>query len=140
MKTQNLIPAHIACSSAKRTQETCGALLKGLETPVHAEFSKMLYSASFGDLLAFIQSTDDSLESLMIIGHNPTIYEVAVRLASEGPDTILNHLAQGYAPATLSLIEANIEHWAEINPSACKITTLLDPLDYNAPATPARWT
>ncbi len=140
LKAKDLAPAHIACSSAKRTQQTCAEFLKGLEENIHTEFSKMIYSASFGDLLHFIQSTDDELESLMIVGHNPTIYELAVRMAAEGTDTILNHLGQGYAPATLSIIETDISRWAEINPNNCKITTLLDPLDYNAPSTPARWT
>jgi len=140
LKAKDIGPAHIVCSSAKRTQQTCGELLKGLEDNIHTEFSKMIYSASFGDLLHLIQSTDDELESLMVIGHNPTIYELAVRMASEGSDTDLNHLGQGYAPATLSVIETDIERWAEINPKACTLAALLDPLDYNAPSTPARWT
>ncbi len=140
LRAKELVPEHIACSSAKRTQETCAEVLKGLKENIHTEFSKMIYSASFGDLLAFIQSADDGLGSLMIIGHNPTIYEMAVRMAANGPDTILSNLGQGYAPATLSVIEANIVRWAEINPDDCTITTLFDPLDYNAPSTPARWT
>jgi phosphohistidine phosphatase len=140
LKAGGLIPAHILCSSAKRTQQTCAEVLKGLDTPVHTEFSKKIYSAGLGDLLELIQSADDGLESLMIIGHNPTIYELAMRMGAEGPESVLNHLGQGYAPASLSVIEADIERWADMCLGAGRITALLDPLDYNAPARPTRWT
>ena len=140
LKVKGLTPSHILCSSAKRTQQTCGEVLKGLDDNIHTEFSKAIYSAAFGDLLRLIQRADDELESLMIIGHNPTIYEMAVRMGAEGPDSVLNHLGQGYAPATLSVIEVDTERWAEIDPNECKITALFDPLDYNAPARPTRWT
>ncbi|MEZ5814819.1 MAG: histidine phosphatase family protein [Alphaproteobacteria bacterium] len=140
LKAKGLVPAHILCSSAKRTQQTCAEVLKGLDVPVHAEFSKKVYSAGLGDLLELIQSTDDGLGSLMIIGHNPTIYELAVRMSAEGSESVLNHLGQGYAPATLSVIEADVARWAEVCLGAGRITALLDPLDYNAPARPTRWT
>ena len=140
LNKKNLIPMRIACSSAKRTQQTCQEVLKGCGENIHTEFSKMIYGASTGDLLNLIRNTDDTLQSLMIIGHNPTIYELAVHLAMRGNDMILNHLGQGYAPATLSVLDINIQQWAEINPEHCEITALLDPLNYNAPATPARWT
>lgn len=140
LKTRKFTPARIACSSAKRTQQTCAEVLKGLGEDVHTEYIKAIYNARFGDLISIVQGMDDKLSSLLIIGHNPTIYEMAMRMALRGPDSLLNHLSQGYAPATLSVFEADIERWAQINPDRCVIKAVLDPLDYNAPATPARWT
>ena len=140
LKKRELLPDYILCSSARRTQKTCEEVLKGLEENIHTEFLKSIYNASMGDLLTLIQSTKDSADTLMIVGHNPTIYELVATMAAEGNESVLNHLAQGYAPATLGVIETDIEHWANINPHACRIADLLDPLDYNAPARPTRWT
>lgn len=140
MAKKGFIPARIACSAAKRTQQTCAQVLSGMEREVHTEFSKVIYTASFGDLLHIVQNTDDAHDSLMIVGHNPTIYEMAVRLAGNGPETVMNGLAEGgYAPATLSVINVDTPRWAEINPAHCAITALLDPIDYNGSERPTRW-
>ena len=140
LSLKNLQPEQIYCSTAKRTRQTCEKLLEGLDARVHTEFSKIIYTANVGDLFHLIQNTDDTIETLMIVGHNPTIYELAVKLSSQGAETVMNHLSLGYPPASLSVIQANAPSWAEIDPAGCTIKELLDPLDYNAPSTPARWT
>ena len=140
LKKQGIAPDHILCSSAKRTRMTCEKLLEGLEANIHTVFTKDIYSAGVGELFQMTQSAEDKVGTLMLIGHNPTIYELAVRLSTSGNDSALGALAQGYAPASLSVIETDIENWAKIDPNACSLTTLMDPLDYNAPAAPTRWT
>lgn len=137
---RDLAPDYIYCSSAVRTRETCAEILKGLERDIHSEFTKNIYNANAGQLFHMLQSTDPAHDCVMIVGHNPTIYELAVKMSAQGPDHVLNHLAGGYAPASLSVIEAPIKSWDMLDPNACAITDLLDPLDYNAPARPTRWT
>ena len=44
MKTRNLVPNHIVCSSAQRTQETCTAVLEGLGHRICYEVSSTLYN------------------------------------------------------------------------------------------------
>ena len=61
-------------------------------------------------------------------------------LAAAGNDAVLARLSNGYQPASLSIIEAPIDDWAALDPDKCQIVDLLDPLDYNAPARPTRWT
>ena len=140
LKKQNICPDQILCSSAKRTRMTCEKVLEGLEANIHTVFTKDIYGAAVGGLFQMIQDADDGNNTLMLIGHNPTIYELAVRLSSKGNDSAINNLVQGYPPASLSIIETDIENWASIDPNACNLKALLDPLDYNAPAAPTRWT
>ena len=140
LKVGNKLPERIICSAARRTRQTCEQLLQGCGANIHTEITKRIYHAEYEDLLDIIQSSDDSINALMIIGHNPTIYELASRLATQGADTVLMHLAQGYPPASLSIIECECETWQSFDRTKSKISALYDPLDYNAPATPARWT
>lgn len=140
MKLKNYTPDYILCSSARRTRLTCENVLKGLDAAVHAQFTKTIYEAGVGELFHLIQQADKKIENLMLIGHNPTIYELASKLSADGHDTVLGRLAQGYAPASFSVIECDCESWQDLDPDTCRIVEFMDPLDYNAPATPARWT
>ncbi|MEM7650867.1 MAG: histidine phosphatase family protein [Pseudomonadota bacterium] len=140
IKKRGYVPDRVLCSAAKRTQQTCEELIKGLDTDIHTEFTNAIYSARIAELMQMVQETDDKVQSLLVIGHNPTIYELAVKLSIQGHETSMNHLMQGYPPASLSIIEADIEHWGDIKAENCKLLDLLDPLDYNAPAAPTRWT
>lgn len=140
LSLKNIQPDQIYCSTATRTRQTCEKVLEGLDASVHTEFTKIIYTASVGDLFHLIQNTSNDISTLMIVGHNPTIYELAVKLSSQGAETVMNHLSLGYPPASLSVIESAVQSWSDIDPAGCVIKELLDPLDYNAPSTPARWT
>lgn len=139
LKQQNTSIDLIKCSSAKRTQQTIETVLSTFGQSVHTEYSKSIYSAHVGDLFAMIQSVDNKIENLMIVGHNPTIYELVSRLAASGSNTVFDSLAHGYAPATLTIIETGVDKWADIDPDKCEAKTVLDPSDYNAPERPTRW-
>lgn len=139
MKVRHYQPDFILCSPATRTISTLDGLMETIE-PARADYPTKLYNASRGDLLHFIQNIDDKVNNLMIVGHNPGIYELATALVLEDPETPLNRLTADYKPGTLSVFECNIESWATIQPATNKLIDLLEPLDYNAPSTPARWT
>ena len=140
IKKLDLIPDHILCSSALRTQETCKEILKGLEHNIHTEFLKSIYNAGPGELFNLIQNANPTAHNLLVVAHNPTIYELAVKLASKGPEQHFHRLSQGYAPASLSVFETNIDDWKKLDPNACGLSGFMDPLDYNAPERPTRWT
>ncbi len=139
LKQQNASIDLIKCSSAKRTQLTTEHVLAGLEQSIHTEYSKSIYNARVSDLFTMIQDADDKIETLMIVGHNPTIYELVSRLAASGSNAVFDSLAHGYAPATLTIIETNAEKWGDLDPNQCEAKTVLDPSDYNAPERPTRW-
>jgi len=76
---QSYMPDNVLCSTAKRTRETLDAFALPASTKI-AHHEKM-YDASAADLLEIIQSTDDSAQSILLVGHNPAIHELALRLA-----------------------------------------------------------
>ncbi|MDA7510883.1 histidine phosphatase family protein [Verrucomicrobia bacterium] len=65
-------------SSAQRAQETASFFVEELEVPPEAFFLETaLYGATAVDWLRLIQGLDESLDSVMMIGHNPTLTELA---------------------------------------------------------------
>lgn len=139
LKEQDISINLIKCSSATRTQQTRAEMCEGLQQNIHTENSKSIYNAGVGDLFKIIQDTDDKIETLMVVGHNPTIYELVSKLAAKSSNAVFDSLAHGYSPATLTIIETDVDSWAEIDPDQCEAKAVFDPSDYNAPERPTRW-
>ena len=86
-----------------------------------------------------LQGLDDSIQSIMIIGHNPTVYELAAKLSAQGSENYISRLSMGYPPASLSVIDAPIDKWAELDPDACTLKDMALASEYNGAERPTRW-
>ena len=139
MKDKNYQPDTVLCSPALRTKETLELVMESLEgRPV--ETVPAIYSGTRGDLFHLVQNINDKTDTVLIVGHNPTIHEFIATLAREGSPTLMNRLASGYVPGTLGVLECPCASWKNIQPGENPLVDLMAPIDYNAPATPARWT
>lgn len=103
-------------SSARRTRETWEAL--GLDCP--AEMRDSLYHADPETLLAVIGETQAA--SLLVVGHNPGLAEVAHLLAATPPD---HPRWQDYPTGALT----DLRFAAEIAPHAGEVAAFLTPHD-----------
>jgi phosphohistidine phosphatase len=139
MKRKSYQPDLILCSPAIRTRETLDGVAESLKT-VSTLYVSKIYEGGVGDLLHAVQKADKDINALMMIGHNPSIHALAAMLAQENSTTITHRLAAGYKPGTLTVIDCTCRNWADIKPHENILVDLLEPLDYNAPSTPARWT
>jgi phosphohistidine phosphatase len=85
----------IICSPAVRTSRTASLLLQsmGLQQPV-IEFERALYTSNLDRLLRIIARVDDSVDRLLIVGHNPELSELAISLSAQAeelsPCTLVN--------------------------------------------------
>ena len=85
-------------SPARRTQETLARLEPWDETPL-IEPMEALYLASAQQLLAVLRDVNETVRSVLLIGHNPGMHELAVMLAGTrdaDPATMAGALAAGF--------------------------------------------
>lgn len=140
MAGKGYIPDVILCSPAVRTLEThdrLGADFQGI--PVH--MPEDLYNGSTERILYEIQALDDAHQSALVIAHNPGIHNLAARLAHEDSSpSLTGRLVQGYPAASLSVLNCPIMTWNDLQIYQNDLVDLMEPLDFNAPQTPARWT
>lgn len=117
----------VICSSAERTRMTLNAVQEGGTSSESIEYSEVLYNAPAGDILNVIQSSAE--DNILVIAHNPGIHMLANMLVDDknGDAIQVENLKIFYRPATLSIIECNIDNWADIQPSANKLTGLILP-------------
>ena len=105
LRQLSLSPDVVLVSSARRTLQTLEALGPWDETPL-IEPMDALYLASAPELLAVLNGVAETARSVMLIGHNPGLHELAVLLAGEqGMESgtkAARQLAEGYPTGALA--------------------------------------
>jgi phosphohistidine phosphatase len=86
MKERGWVPDLALVSSARRTVETWKLVAAAFSAEPKVEFSRALYHAEPQQLIAALHAVPESCASLLLIGHNPGLEELAVMLAGPGSD------------------------------------------------------
>jgi phosphohistidine phosphatase len=78
-------PGLILASDSARTRETLHYLVEALRKPAQTSIERGLYLASGDRLLARLRQLDEAASSVLLLGHNPGLHELALRLAAATP-------------------------------------------------------
>ncbi len=105
MQALGLQPDLVLVSSARRTLQTLQALEPWDETPL-VEPMDGLYLAGPEQLLKALRGLPETMRSVMLIGHNPGLHELAVMLVGAHGMAMANasarRLASGYPSGALA--------------------------------------
>jgi phosphohistidine phosphatase len=121
-------PDLILCSSSVRTRQTLQGVLPGHGALIEHD----LFFAGQDRLLDRLRQVDSELSSVMIVGHNPALQMLTLKLAgreradrasgSEGLDDIRRKLPTG------SLVTLSFDaSWAELGPGAAALVDYARP-------------
>ncbi len=100
MRELGLAPDVVLVSTAKRTLETLAALEPWDDAPL-IEPMDTLYLASLPQLLSALHGVPETVRSVLLIGHNPGMHELAITLA--GPARAAEkRLADGFPTGALA--------------------------------------
>ena len=118
---EGLKPEHAMVSPARRTQETWEAVRAELDdTPM--ETVPSIYEASAGRILDAIRSAPAEATSLLVIGHNPGLGDLALRLVGEGPKDLQRELREKFPTAALAVLEFDGDDWSGIGDGTGRLT------------------
>jgi len=99
---QGLAPKLVLCSNAVRTRQTLALLLPRLGGRPEVAIEGGLYLADAGDLLARLRRVPVKYDSVLVIGHNPGLHELAVLLLRAAGNAMGRRLAAGMPTAALA--------------------------------------
>jgi phosphohistidine phosphatase len=88
------------------------------------EIESRLYEASWDDLLGRLRELPQQADSAILIGHQPAIQELAVRLAGDGAD--LPRLRAKFPTAALATLLIAGE-WEELEPGCAELVAFVKP-------------
>jgi phosphohistidine phosphatase len=114
LAAQEDLPDLVLCSAARRARQTRDILLAAAGIAPAGEVDDAVTRGDEGVLLSRLREIPDDRRTVLVIGHNPTIHNLARALASRGPDEARTRLARGYAPATLTVLDFATETWNEV--------------------------
>ena len=120
-------PSRLHCSSARRALETARGILSELPRGVEPNASRDLYLASTQQLLELVCETPSAQPSLWIVGHNPGMAELALRLAGQGEPQALRRIAARFPPGACAQIAFSHDDWRAIEPGAGELAAYWTP-------------
>ena len=110
----------VLASPARRVVETIDGL--GDLAP---KFDQRIYNASTSQLLDVVRSADDNADSVLLVGHNPSMERLAAQLTGDDKD----RLVEGMPTAALAEIKLPIEHWRDVADGKGRLVRFIKPKD-----------
>jgi len=114
MARHGLVPDRVLCSAARRAAETWDAVSAALGHDVPAAILGDIYHATPADLLALLRGLPGEVGSVLLVGHNPTLEDLALALAGSGEEKALDELDAKYPTGAMAILDFSVEAWSEL--------------------------
>lgn len=116
----------IIASPAQRVRSTLES--SGLAAPV--TFDKNAYMADSATLIRLLSEGGGDARALLLAAHNPGLQELALELvAPENENPLFDEVMAKYPTAAFTVIELDIDDWAECAPGCGRIVHFARPRD-----------
>ncbi len=128
---EGLYPDHAVVSPARRTRETWEPVRAALDAP-EASFVRDIYEAPDSALLAVIRATPATATTLLMIGHNPGLQDISLRLVGSGLNSVRTRLSEGFPTGALAVIDFSTPRWSDVGPGLGRLDRFIAPRDLDA--------
>jgi phosphohistidine phosphatase len=112
LRDHDVRPELVLCSPAARARETLAAIGEG-------EIRPELYGASAAELLGVIQGLPDDASSVLLVGHNPGMEDLAGAFAPLPGET--------FPTGALATFAFDCERWADVEPGGAELVDYVVP-------------
>ena len=121
-------PDLVICSPAERTRRTLDLVLDAAGIAPDVIYDEAVYD--FGDgssLLDVIRARGGKARTLMIVGHNPSMEFLAIRLARTGPPDAIAAIRRKFPTAGLAVFDVDAPSWSGFDPALCTLVAFVRP-------------
>ena len=126
LREQGVEPQLVLCSPALRARQTLQLIEPALGAR-SVEVEPELYAATAGTLLEHLRGIRRGVTSVMLIGHNPGLQDLAVLLAGNSP--LAAKLAAKFPTGSLAGFEVAGAGWRELGPETARMRSFVRPRD-----------
>lgn len=129
MATQGWLPEQVLCSAARRAQETLEGLWQNWAAQPPAQVERGLYGAGARELRERLRRLPEATDSVLLIGHNPAIQQLALDLAGTGETEAYAAMQAKFPTAALAVLEAEVGRWNALEPGGAVLVDFVRPKD-----------
>lgn len=121
MTEQGLTPDAALCSTAMRTRQTLALVAPNTPTIL----SDKLYLASVNDMLTLVQGTDDVVNTLLMVCHNPGAHGLLAQLVGEYADEAdADKLLLKFPTSACAVMDFDTASWREVAAHGARLVAL----------------
>lgn len=120
----------ITGSPAVRVVETLEYASEGMGETIAPAWDRRVYLASAVSLLEVVHDTPEPARSLLLVGHNPGLEDLALMLTPDrAGDEMRDRLEEKFPTAALAEIVFDVERWEDVDVRGGTITLFVRPRD-----------
>jgi phosphohistidine phosphatase len=108
LSKQDIVPDRVVVSTSARTRETWELASVGHAVP---EYDDRVYEASVTDLRAVVEETSPDVATLVVVGHNPSIEQLAWAL--DETDKARERTDRGMRTSGIAVFE--LSEWTDLH-------------------------
>ncbi|MFI5040261.1 MAG: SixA phosphatase family protein [Acidimicrobiales bacterium] len=119
-------PDVVVCSPAQRARQTLAALQRTLGRGVGVRIEPIVYGGAPDELLEVLRGLPPTAGTAMVIGHNPTIQDLALLLEGGGDRDELGRLRAKFPTAALATFVVP-DPWDRLTAGSARLASLWTP-------------
>jgi phosphohistidine phosphatase len=114
-------------SAAARTTETWNIASAGFAEPLLPTVEQSLYLCRAAHVIERLRAVPPDTQSVVVVGHNPCLEEVAIWLAGKTRTPEANHMREKFPTCALATFELNTKAWSDLTPKAVSFVRFATP-------------
>nr|AIA12656.1 Histidine phosphatase superfamily (branch 1) [uncultured bacterium] len=127
MASHALVPDQVMTSPSARTQETWKFAAAAFRTPLKVSEVERLYDATANTILGVVRAAAPATHTLLIVGHNPGLHELATMLVASGDIEARERLREKLPTSGLAIIDFPLDDWGKLHPQCGRLERLVTP-------------
>ena len=128
---REVCPDLVLCSPSLRTRETIELVASQLGAELEIDYQDELYLASERDLRQRVEQLPDGVASVMLVGHNPGMAELAQDLAARGHPDALAALRRKFPTGAIAEFRVAAQRWRQFT-RGCELVAFVTPKELDA--------
>ena len=122
-----LVPDQALVSTSARTRETWGLVAKAFAQSPPAEFESSIYEAAPEAILKAVRATEQTARTLLVVGHNPGMQQLAGLLIASGDIEARQRLLEDYPTAAVATISFAADSWDGLHANGGRLEHFVTP-------------
>ncbi|WP_104665476.1 SixA phosphatase family protein [Ensifer adhaerens] len=127
MARHKLVPDLALVSTAKRAQETWKLVAAALPSGIVVENTRSIYEVGASQILSVLRATDPAVGTLLIVGHNPGMEDLAHELVGSGDPDLRMRMADKFPTAALAVLEFEAAGWRALLSGGARLVRFVTP-------------
>lgn len=136
LRAEGHAPDIVLCSTSTRTRETLKLIRPAFRNNPRIRFLRSLYLAEWKAMLAAIRKMPAVAGTVLLVGHNPGMEELALALAkpprTEDGRRHIRRLRKKFPTGALAVLDFDATAWAGILPQRGRLSAFVRPKELSS--------